>query len=181
MKNTAWVEAKRTNTISVKKKTCYCNTAFFQLNAPGDCLKLHQFLIWLQFCLLHNLNCKIIWLSRWQVPATQANAGSTTLKPLISLRRNLRILNRLLRIGKNCWHSGAAKHIKIICLPRYSSLNKGGAVVRALASHKCGPRPNPGLDAIHVYGLSLLLVLSLASRGFSPDTPVFCFSVLFVL
>ena len=181
MKNTAWVEAKRTNTISGIKKTCYCNTAFFQLNAPGDCLKLHQFLIWLQFCLLHNLNCKIIWLSRWQVPATQATAGSTTLKLLISLRRNLRILNRPLRIGKNCWHSGAAKHIKIICLPRYSSLNKGGAVVRALASHKCGPRPNPGLDAIHVCGLSLLLVLSLAPRGFSPDTPVFCFSVLFVL
>ena len=45
MKNTAWVEAKRTNTISIKKNPCYCNTAFFQLNAPGDCLKLHQFLI----------------------------------------------------------------------------------------------------------------------------------------
>ena len=85
------------------------------------------------------------------------------------------------RIGKNCWHSGAAKHIKIFCLPRYSSLNKSGAVVRALTSHKCGPRPNPGLDVVHVCGLSLLLVLSLAPRGFSPDTPVFCFSVLFVL
>ena len=30
---------------------------------------------------------------------------------------------------------------------------------------------NPGVDAI--CGLSLLLVLSLASRGFSPGTPVF--------
>ena len=30
---------------------------------------------------------------------------------------------------------------------------------------------NPGVDAI--YGLSLLLVLSLAPRGFSPGTPVF--------
>ena len=31
--------------------------------------------------------------------------------------------------------------------------------------------PNPGVDAI--CGLSLLLVLSLAPRGFSPGTPVF--------
>ena len=166
-----------------KKNPCYCNTAFFQLNAPGDCLKLHQFLIWLQFCLLHNLNCKIIWLSRWQVPATQATAGSTTLKSLISLRRNLRILNRPLRIGKNCWHSGAAKHIKIICLPRYSSLNKGGAVVRALASHRCGPRPNRGLDVIHVCGLSLLMVLPCSERFFSryPGFLLFCIVRIIIL
>ena len=37
--------------------------------------------------------------------------------------------------------------------------------MRALASHQCGPSSNPGVDAI--WGLSLLLVLSLASRGFS--------------
>ena len=49
--------------------------------------------------------------------------------------------------------------------------SKGGAVVRALASHQCGPGSNPGVDAIS--GLSLLLVLSLAPRGFSPGTPVF--------
>ena len=48
---------------------------------------------------------------------------------------------------------------------------RGGAVVRALASHQCGPGSNPGVDAI--CGLSLLLVLSLAPRGFSPGTPVF--------
>ena len=48
--------------------------------------------------------------------------------------------------------------------------SKGGAVVRALASHECGPSSNPGVDAI--CGLSLLLVLSLAPRGFSPGTPV---------
>ena len=48
---------------------------------------------------------------------------------------------------------------------------KGGAVVRALASHQCGPGSNPGVDAI--CGLSLLLVLSFAPRGFSPGTPVF--------
>ena len=44
-------------------------------------------------------------------------------------------------------------------------------MVRALASHQCGPGSNPGVDAI--CGLSLLLVLSLAPGGFSPGTPVF--------
>ena len=44
-------------------------------------------------------------------------------------------------------------------------------MVRALASHQCGPGSNPGVDAI--CGLSLLLVLSFAPRGFSPGTPVF--------
>ena len=42
--------------------------------------------------------------------------------------------------------------------------------MRALASHQCGPGSNPGVDAIG--GLSLLLVLSLALRDFSPGTPV---------
>ena len=41
---------------------------------------------------------------------------------------------------------------------------RGGAVVRALASHQCGPVSNPGVDSIG--GLSLLLVFSLAPRGF---------------
>ena len=44
-------------------------------------------------------------------------------------------------------------------------------MVRALTFHQCGPGSNPGVDAI--YGLSLLLVLSFALRGFSPGTPVF--------
>ena len=44
-------------------------------------------------------------------------------------------------------------------------------MVRALASHQCGPGSNPGGDAI--CELSLLLVLSLAPRGFSLGTPVF--------
>ena len=43
-----------------------------------------------------------------------------------------------------------------------------GAVVRAVASHQCGLGWNPDVDAI--CGLSLLLVLSFASRGFSADT-----------
>ena len=44
-------------------------------------------------------------------------------------------------------------------------------MMRALAPHQCGPGSNLGVDAI--CGLSLLLVLSLAPRGFSPGTPVF--------
>ena len=44
-------------------------------------------------------------------------------------------------------------------------------MVRALAFHQCGPGANPGVDAI--CGLSLLLVLSFAPRGFSPGTTVF--------
>ena len=48
---------------------------------------------------------------------------------------------------------------------------KGGVVARALASHQRGLGSNPAIDAI--CGLSLLLVLSLASRGFSLGTPVF--------
>ena len=44
-------------------------------------------------------------------------------------------------------------------------------MVRALASHQCGAGSNPGVDAI--CGLSLLLVLSFATRRFSPGTPVF--------
>ena len=49
--------------------------------------------------------------------------------------------------------------------------NKGGAVVIALASHQCGPGSSSGIDAI--CGLSLLLVLSFAPRGFSLGAPVF--------
>ena len=43
-------------------------------------------------------------------------------------------------------------------------------MVRALASHQCGPGSSPGVDA--ACGLSLLLVLSFAPRGFSPGTLV---------
>ena len=42
--------------------------------------------------------------------------------------------------------------------------SKGSAVVRALASHKCGPGSNPGVEGL--CGMSLLSDLSLAPRGF---------------
>ena len=48
---------------------------------------------------------------------------------------------------------------------------RDGAMVRALTSHQCGPASNPSVNAI--CGLSLLLVLSFAPRGFFPGTPVF--------
>ena len=43
--------------------------------------------------------------------------------------------------------------------------NRDGAVVRAVASHQCGPGSIPGLGVI--CGLNLLLVLVLAPRVFS--------------
>ena len=46
-----------------------------------------------------------------------------------------------------------------------------GAVVRALAFHQCVPGSIPGPGVI--CGVSLLLVLYSAPRGFSPGTPVF--------
>ena len=49
--------------------------------------------------------------------------------------------------------------------------SKGGTVVRALASHQCGPGSNPGVNAI--CGSCLLLVFPLTSRSFSPGTSVF--------
>ena len=48
--------------------------------------------------------------------------------------------------------------------------SREGAVVRALALHKCGPGLIPGLGII--CGLSLLLVLVLALRGFYLGTPI---------
>ena len=44
-----------------------------------------------------------------------------------------------------------------------------GSVMRALASHQCGPGSSPGI----ICGLRLLLVLSFAPRDFPPGTPVF--------
>ena len=52
----------------------------------------------------------------------------------------------------------------------------GGTVVRALASHQCGPGSNPGPGVI--CGLSLLLVLALLRgffsgfSGFPPSTKI---------
>ena len=51
---------------------------------------------------------------------------------------------------------------------------RDGAVVRVLASHQYRPGSNLGVNAI--CGLSLLMVLSLAPRGFSPGTLVLVLS-----
>ena len=52
--------------------------------------------------------------------------------------------------------------------------NTGGSVVRALASHQCGPGSNFDVD-VDVDGFGLLLVLFVVGSlpGFSPGTPVF--------
>ena len=49
--------------------------------------------------------------------------------------------------------------------------SRDGTAMRALASHQCGPGSTLGPGVI--CGLSLLLVLVLAPRGFSLGTPVF--------
>ena len=59
--------------------------------------------------------------------------------------------------------------LKAVILGRQGRGSRDGAVVRALASHQCGTGLIPGLDVKS--GLSLLLVLLLAPKGFSPDSP----------
>ena len=49
--------------------------------------------------------------------------------------------------------------------------SRDGTRVRVLASHQCGPGSILGLGVI--CGLSLLLVLVLSPKGFSPGSPVF--------
>ena len=63
-----------------------------------------------------------------------------------------------------------AAYIEIIIWLIFSE-SKDGTVARALASHQCvlGSIPGPGV----ICGLSLLMVLYSAPRGFSPGTPVF--------
>ena len=52
----------------------------------------------------------------------------------------------------------------------WADINTNARVVRALSSQLCGPGSFPGLGVI--CGLSLVLVLVLGPRGFSPGTPV---------
>ena len=59
----------------------------------------------------------------------------------------------------------------IVCFSFSQLGSRVGAVVRALASHQCVPGSIHGPGVI--CGLSLLLVLYSAPRGFSPGTPVF--------
>ena len=70
-----------------------------------------------------------------------------------------------------CLTSRVPEYLSSQFTKREEISSKGGAVVRALGSHQCGPGSNPGVEAIS--GLNLLLVLSLAPRGFSPITLVF--------
>ena len=66
---------------------------------------------------------------------------------------------------------------EIVSVQRYLRENipiwgaRDGAVERALSSHQCGLGSNPSVNTI--CGLSLLLVVSLAPRGFPLGTPVF--------
>ena len=46
-------------------------------------------------------------------------------------------------------------------------------MVRALASHQCGPGSIPGPGVIHCMWVEFVVGSLLAPRGFSPGTPVF--------
>ena len=70
---------------------------------------------------------------------------------------------------KNWWYHKINGTRSMITQDQLGS--RDGAVVRVLASHQCGPGLTPGLGV--KCGLSLLLVLVLALKGFSPGTPVF--------
>ena len=94
---------------------------------------------------------------------------------LIVCDRHVKI--QLLTKFKNNCGKLIQSHLRIFTIsePMVDHLEQGwrrvGAVVRALASHQCGLGSIPGPGVI--CGLSLLLVLYSAPRGFSPGTPVF--------
>ena len=71
------------------------------------------------------------------------------------------------RRGIPFYASNVQIYLRSVWCPNFMG-SRAGAVVRALASHQCGQGSIPGLG-----GLSLLLVLVLAPRGFSPGTPDF--------
>ena len=80
----------------------------------------------------------------------------------------IQLLNRSPQIDTKVYikptNSGLLLHYQSHIDNRYKKGSRDGAVVRALASHRCGPGsiPGPGVTC----GLSLLLVLVLAPRGF---------------
>ena len=108
--------------------------------------------------LIHKLNARINLLKR-------ANA---LIKPLLEYCYSVwgntsnENLCTLIRIPKRCAR---------IILDANILGSRDGVVVRALAFHQCGPGSIPGPGVI--CGLSLLLVLYSAPRGFSPGTPLF--------
>ena len=72
------------------------------------------------------------------------------------------------------WEPSSLKSCLFLCIclsDYYIMRSRDGTVMRALASHQCvlGLIPGPS----DLYGLSLLLVLFLAPRGFSSCNPVF--------
>ena len=129
----------------------------FDCNYWGDAEDISHLLSFGKFCLPlpgKKIVCKISENCKgWQVAHLHWRKTFENLLHIASVRRTL---SGILHF----------KHWMMIWLG-----SNGGVVVRALPSHQCGPGSIPRSDAI--CGLSLLLVLSLAPRGFSPGTLVF--------
>jgi len=100
-------------------------------------------------------------------------ALSVTVKHFVGAYPSLRTADVSLRSSplRDVSRGGARRNVCRSQARAYPRETRDDAVVRALASQKCGPGSNPSVDAI--CGLSLLLVLFFAPRGFSPGTPMF--------
>ena len=103
-------------------------------------------------------------ISKWLNPQLDKLWVTVSASFVISLI-NIFVSHCFSLVKISCFHMKA--HLLFHCIRG----SKGGTVVTALDSHQCGPGSSPGIDAI--CGLSLLLVLSFAPRGFSLGTPVF--------
>ena len=129
----------------------------FDCNYWGDAEDISHLLSFGKFCLPlpgKKIVCKISENCKgWQAAHLHWRKTFENLLHIASVRRTL---SGILHF----------KHWMMIWLG-----SNGGVVVRALPSHQCGPGSIPRSDAI--CGLSLLLVLSLAPRDFSPGTLVF--------
>ena len=139
-------------------------TLYYLLPSLDDCCfpnGVHQALVfalaWPYACVSVTLNRCIVYQSVADLGQEPGGPGSPYFEP------TLRPKGR----KKNFWDPPPLLPEGLNTPP----WSMGAAVVKALASHQCGRGSNPGVDAI--CGLSLLLVLSLAPRGFSPGTPVF--------
>ena len=114
------------------------------------------------------------WAITWNQPVFRIKFyPGDTLTPEVRSRNALDEINRnafygLVKLPRRCELSEIGKEKKILLYPSKQG-PRSGEITRL--PPMWGGLENPGVDAIR--GLSLLLVISLAPRGFSPGIPVF--------